>query len=509
VSRAPARFGTTSPTNDATTLELREAVGRTRTILGVGTVLWALGAISDVVVGATGNAPLSVLLAVRFGFLAIAVGVYARLRMPPLPSDRAFEALSGALYFAATFALGIYAIAWGGIASPAGHGVAAVLCVRAVGRPLPLRRGLVGLVVTGLGYLAALGLGAIVSPELRAQFEEPSALGALGMQSVLTLATAGILAVGGDTTWMLKQRLFATRVVGRYRLDEKLGEGGMGEVWRAYHPALRKHVAVKILRGDLAKGAALSRFDREIDAMTELSHPHTVRVFDAGQTDDGLYYYAMELLTGRTLGELVRREGPLPPERAVRLVRQAARAIAEAHEKGLIHRDIKPENLFVCDLGGEEDFIKVLDFGIAKLLDAESDATLTREGMVVGTPAFMAPEQCLGRSVDARSDVYALGAVLFHALTGSAPFGEQPVARVLSAHVSDPVPDVSLAMPWVCPAALGGIVQRALAKDPAARMGSMTELDAALGALGDLGELELRVAPVAPVSASAETLAGD
>jgi len=525
MSRGPARFSQTPSQGSGAeqagaSLELREAVGRTRTILGVGTGLWALCTLSDLIVGTGGSAPLWVLLSVRFGFLAIAVAVFLRLRRAPLPTDRAFERMLGVLYFCATFALGIYAVAWGGIASPAGHGVAAVLCVRAIGRPLPLRRGLTGLLVSALGYPLALGIGALVAPSIGAQFSEADALGGFAMQSVLTLMTAGILAVGGDTTWTLKQRLFSTRVVGRYRLDEKLGEGGMGEVWRAYHPALRKHVAVKILRGDLAKGSALSRFDREIDAMTDLSHPHTVRVFDAGQTDDGLYYYAMELLSGQTLGDLVRSEGPLQPARAVHLVRQAARAIAEAHEKGLIHRDIKPENLFVCDLGGERDFVKVLDFGIAKLMD-QSDATLTHEGMVVGTPAFMSPEQCIGQAIDKRSDVYSLGAVLCFTLTGAAPYGDQPIARVLAAHMSDPVPDVSMAMPWVAPPALIALVSRTLAKDPGERPEGMEALDNALAALGDLTELavkdgqrrtqEIGVSGTAQtmVSENTETLAGD
>lgn len=519
MSRGPGRFSqaTTGGGQAGASLELREAVGRTRTIVGVGTGLWALGTLSDLIVGTGGGASLWVLLAVRFGFLAVALGVFLRLRMPPLPSDKLFERMIGLLYFGATFALGIYALAWGGIASPAGHGVAAVLCVRAVGRPLPLRRGLTGMLISAMGYPLALAIGALLSPDIGAQFGQSDALGGFAMQSVLTLMTAGILAVGGDTTWTLKQRLFATRVVGRYRLDEKLGEGGMGEVWRAYHPALRKHVAVKILRGDLAKGSALSRFDREIDAMTDLSHPHTVRVFDAGQTDDGLYYYAMELLSGRTLGDLVRSDGPLPPARAVHLVRQAARAIAEAHEKGLIHRDIKPENLFVCDLGGERDFVKVLDFGIAKMLD-QSDATLTHEGMVVGTPAFMPPEQCMGQAIDPRSDVYALGAVLYFTLTGSAPYGEQPIARVLAAHVGDPIPDVSLAMPWLAPPELLALVSRTLAKDPSDRPASMEALEHALEALGDLSALaprggvpEVAVSGTAQtmVSDTAETIAGD
>jgi serine/threonine-protein kinase len=493
---------------DAASAELREAVGRTRTIFGVGLTLWALAVLADVALGLGGAAPLGVLLTLRASVLALGGAVLLRLRRPPLPSERVFGLLSVALYTAIAFALGVYALVWGGIASPAGHGVAAVLCVQAVGRPLPLRRGLPSMLVVASGFPMALALGALFSPDVLAQFSDDEALAGLGTQTLLSLMTAGILAVGGDTTWSLKERLFATRVVGRYRLDQKLGEGGMGEVWRAYHPALKKHVAVKILRADLANGQSLSRFDREVGAMTGLGHPHTVRVFDAGQTDDGLCYYAMELLSGKTLADVVQAEGPLSPERAVRLVEQAARAIAEAHDKGLVHRDLKPENLFVCELGGEKDFVKVLDFGIAKLLDGSADATLTREGVIVGTPAYMSPEQCLGRPVDVRSDVYALGGVLHFALTGVPPFGHEPVARVLAAHVTEELSDPTSLIPWQVPEALVAVLRRALAKAPGDRFGSMLELQRALVDLGPLEGLPRRGTSAAPVSPTSATVQG-
>jgi eukaryotic-like serine/threonine-protein kinase len=490
---ARVRLGT-SETSNADEAELREAIARTRTIVGVGLSLWLVGGFSDLFVGASGQAPVAWLLSIRAAYGLVVLAVWLRLRSAPPPSERSFDLLCRLTYIGAAFALGGYAVLWRGLESPAGHGVSAVLCVQALGRPLPLRRGLLAMGLTALGYPTALLVGAAFETTVAAQLAEPSALSTLAFQVVLTVATAGLLAVGGDVTWSLKRRLHQARVVGRYRLDTRIGQGGMGEVWRAYHPALRKHVAVKILKAELASGAGLTRFDREIEAMTELEHPNTVRVFDAGVTDDGLYYYAMELLDGETLLDLVESDGPLAPARAVNLVRQAARAIGEAHQKGLVHRDIKPENLFVATLGGERDFMKVLDFGIAKIVDEARSATLTREGIVVGTPAYMSPEQALGRSTDARSDVYALGAVFFFALTGHAPFEDDSVVAVLTAHVHETPRLVSSLLSYTLEPPermkqLDDLLSRALAKSPSDRFATMAELEAALA---DLGDLEVR-----------------
>src|SRR5262249_47318354 len=223
-------------------------------------------------------------------------------------------------------------------------------------------------------------------------------------------ATAVFLVSGGHRVYLLNRQIFEARNIGRYRLVRKLGAGGMGEVWSAYHAALKRNVAIKILRPDADAGEdRVARFVREVRALSELSHPNTVRVFDYGVTEDGLWYYVMEKLDGIDLERSVEEGGPFPPERAVHVVWQASRALAEAHGRGIVHRDIKPANLFLTDLGGEKDFVKVLDFGIAKLIgDAGAgDATLTRTGWVAGTPAFMSPEVASGRPADARADVYA------------------------------------------------------------------------------------------------------
>jgi serine/threonine-protein kinase len=260
----------------------------------------------------------------------------------------------------------------------------------------------------------------------------------------------------------------------------------MGEVWLAYHPGLKRDVAVKILRPEEREQAgALSRFEREVRATAELKHPNTVRVFDYGTTEDGLWYYVMEFLEGETLHRHVERLGPLPPARAVHIVGQAARAIAEAHEHHIVHRDIKPENLFLTALGGEHDFVKVIDFGIAKVV--HPDGTKTGTGWILGTPQYMSPEVAAGECADARSDVYALGAVLYFLLCGRPPFEAENAAALLFAHVNHEPPTPSSVLGRPIPKDVEGVVLRALAKDPAVRYATGAELALALAACRTAG----------------------
>jgi serine/threonine protein kinase len=237
-------------------------------------------------------------------------------------------------------------------------------------------------------------------------------------------------------------------------------------------------VALKILRAEPDHfDEALARFEREVRATTELSHPNTIRIFDYGATEDGLWYYAMELLEGQTLGALVKENGPLPPRRAVIIALQAARALTEAHEHGIIHRDIKPENLFIVNVSGEGDFVKLLDFGIAKDVGKES-GTLTNIGALMGTPMYMAPEQVRNDTVDARTDVYSLGAVLYKALTGHPPFERKTSLSMLEAQLMEPASPPSV---WleVSPC-LEAVVMKCLEKKPSQRFGSAAELAEAL-----------------------------
>jgi serine/threonine-protein kinase len=227
------------------------------------------------------------------------------------------------------------------------------------------------------------------------------------------------------------------------------------------------------------------RFEREVRATTELTHPNTVRVFDYGITEDGLLYYAMELLVGKDLGALIAETGPLAPERAVYLLHQATRALAEAHARGIVHRDVKPENLFVGAAGAEGDFVKVLDFGVARRDEAASDMKLTAHDAVVGTPRYMAPEVILGAHATFRSDVYALGAVLYFALTGRPPF-DGPTNVALVAEIASTTEAPRLAAGRGSPE-LAALVARALAKDPLARFEHAAALSEAIAGLPEIG----------------------
>ncbi|MCB9596019.1 MAG: protein kinase [Sandaracinaceae bacterium] len=212
--------------------------------------------------------------------------------------------------------------------------------------------------------------------------------------------------------------------VGSYTLIEKLGAGGMGEVWRASHQHLARPAAVKLIQGIESRGfgaTAIQRFRREAEATARLRSPHTVELYDFGLTEEGGFYYVMELLEGMDLQDLVSREGPLPPERVIYLVAQVLRSLTEAHELGLVHRDIKPANVFVSQLGAEADFVKVLDFGLVTPVGLDDDAISERDG-VSGTPAYMAPEHASEGEVDGRSDLYSLGCVAFWMLTGERVF---------------------------------------------------------------------------------------
>ena len=228
--------------------------------------------------------------------------------------------------------------------------------------------------------------------------------------------------------------------VGSYRLIERLGSGGMGEVWLARHHLLARPAAVKLVRqtatGASEEGHALrQRFAREAQATAELQSPHTVQLYDFGMTDTGSFYYVMERLRGMDLQRMVERHGPLPPERAMFLLKQVCRSLSEAHALGLVHRDIKPANLFVCRLGSEYDFLKVLDFGVVSAHARESMAPITQAGVVLGTPAFLAPEFVSGEDAfDGRADIYAIGCVGFWLLTGRTPFEAKDVVTLLMHH---------------------------------------------------------------------------
>jgi tRNA A-37 threonylcarbamoyl transferase component Bud32 len=278
------------------------------------------------------------------------------------------------------------------------------------------------------------------------------------------------------------RRLVAdARQLGPYRLRQQIGAGAMGKVYLAEHQFLKRPCALKLIRPDsVGDPKALARFEREVRVTATLSHPNTVEIYDYGRTSDGIWYYVMEYLPGLNLAELVERYGPLPPGRVVYLLRQVCQALREAHAAGLIHRDVKPSNIVAARRGGMDDVAKLLDFGLARPVEApESD--LSAEGQILGTPLFMSPEQAKGdRELDERSDIYSLGAVAYHLLTGRPPFDGPGGMAVLIAHARDPVVPPSLILPGI-PEDLEHVVLRCLAKDAANRFADAESLERALG----------------------------
>jgi len=271
--------------------------------------------------------------------------------------------------------------------------------------------------------------------------------------------------------------------IGPYRLIEKLGEGGMGVVYKAEHLLFERTCAVKFIRPrDHRDPEAQAQFDREVRATARLTHWNTVEIFDYGCTDDGIFYYVMELLPGLSLDQLVKKHGPLPPERAVHFLQQICDALREAHGIGLIHRDVKPANIIAAKAGGAHDVAKLLDFGLAKQRDAgeTEDGGPASEGTFSGSPLFMSPEQAMAyEEVDARSDIYSLGAVAYFLLTGHPPFTGRDVYGVVLAHACDEVTPPSHWRPDV-PADVEQVVLRCLAKDPNARFPDVKSLKRAL-----------------------------
>jgi len=271
--------------------------------------------------------------------------------------------------------------------------------------------------------------------------------------------------------------------LGLYRLMEKLGEGGMGEVWRARHQLLARPCAVKLIRpellGESNREAATERFRLEARTIARLSSPNTVRLYDFGVSETGSFYFVMELLTGMDLSSLVQRFGPLPPERAVAVLRQACRSLGEAHAAGLLHRDIKPHNLHLCRLGLDFDVVKVLDFGLVKSL-REDDAHLTADGALTGTPAYMPPERVLGSAADERSDLYSLGCVAYWMLTGQTVFTGEPMAIMIHHARTSPKPPSKVSGRTI-PGGLEQIVLACLEKAPEKRPASALDLWRQLG----------------------------
>lgn len=281
----------------------------------------------------------------------------------------------------------------------------------------------------------------------------------------------------------LGRRMQEARELGSYRLMHLIGRGGMGEVWRATHRMLARPAAIKLIKQEIlgdpkSARAVVQRFRREAEASSFLQSPHTIRLYDFGETRSGTAYFVMELLDGLDLETLVRRHGPLPPERVIHVLRQTCHSLGEAHDRGLVHRDVKPANIYLCRLGREYDFVKVLDFGLVKYDRDQSvlDTIGTSAELTTGTPAYMAPEMANGEPVDRRSDLYALGCVAYWLLTGELVFKADTPLRMLIQHVQAvPLPP-GLRSGRSVPAELEQLVMRCLEKDPDRRPASADDI---------------------------------
>jgi serine/threonine-protein kinase len=274
----------------------------------------------------------------------------------------------------------------------------------------------------------------------------------------------------------LRKEVREARQLGQYVLEQKIGEGGMGQVYRARHGMMRRPSALKLLRPDLAHAGSVERFEREVQLTARLTHPNTITIFDYGRTDDGVFYYAMELLDGANLQRIVDVTGPQPAGRVVRILSMACGALSEAHAIGLIHRDIKPANIILCSQGGEHDVVKLLDFGLVKELKVDEDVKLTKTTTLTGSPQYMAPEAIRAAdSVDARTDIYSLGAVAYFLLAGSELFNGKSIVEVCSQHLHQQ--PAALATRGVeVPADIEAVVLACLEKDPDRRPQSAVEL---------------------------------
>jgi serine/threonine-protein kinase len=309
-----------------------------------------------------------------------------------------------------------------------------------------------------------------------------------GLIEALLWSTAGtaVATVASRVIYGLHEKAREARQLGQYALEKKIGAGGMGEVYRAHHAMLRRPTAVKLLSGDGSE-EQLRRFEKEVQLTARLTHPNTISIYDYGRTPDGIFYYAMELLDGLTLEQLIERHGAQPAGRVIHILRQVCGALKEAHRIGLIHRDIKPANIYLCRRGDIPDFVKVLDFGLVREVKRDGDLTLSNVNAVVGTPLYLPPEAIITpEQIDARADIYALGCTAYFLVTGTTPFSGHSAVEVCAHHLHSLPPPPSERQPVALD--LERVILACLAKNPDDRPQSAEALSRVLELCRDAGD---------------------
>jgi eukaryotic-like serine/threonine-protein kinase len=450
---------------------------RILTFFAVG---WSSFAVVDVYVKVViaPSVPLLWMLGWRVvGVMLILFSSFLASRVPPNPVT--LVVLEALAFGGSSACLGLIAVRYGGLASHYVAGVSLILFAQTMALPSRWKRALSLTTVDVVAFAGVLGAAAFTREEIRAQWENGATVALFVQDYVLVVATAVGTAVGGHFIWAARRQVFQARQLGRYRLKARIGSGGMGEVWLAWDDGLKRDVALKVLARQ-ATGEDLQRFEREAFAASSLKSAHTIRVFDFGASDDGVWFIAMEHLDGADLATLVGEYGPLPLARAIRFARHACASLTEAHAGGIVHRDIKPANLFVTHAGDDYDLLKLLDFGIAKVAREDEDATVTQAGWLAGTPAYMSPEVCRGEVHGTRGDIYSLGAVLYFLVTGTPPFTTENVAALMMSHVNDPPDSPSQRLGALVPRDVEAVILKCLEKRPEQRYASVRDLDLAL-----------------------------
>ncbi len=464
VPETTSATGTGTPQDRIARHQHAAHVLRARGVMAIACLMWLVvgGGLDLTCHGAIGRGSLAFILAVRLAATAHHLVVLGTMWRTPLPSPKITGALMASLFPVTSLSLTIIATRMGGITSPYAVAFPVIIMVQALAMPDHWRRSAPLVALTALIYPAGILATAMFDDTIRAQLSDRAAMTYFATYVGTLFAGCVVVGWGGHLVWSLRRSVFESRSLGRYKLERRIGKGGMGEVWRAQDRAQRREVALKILSPEHGKQpAAIARFEREIQATAHLDHPNIVRVYDWGVTVDGVWYYAMELLDGTDLSSLVKRNGALPPAFAVHLGIEAARAVAEAHARGIVHRDLKPANVILTS----DERVKVLDFGVARFGD--DDGGITLAGAVVGTPGFIAPEVIAGASGGMPADVYGLAATLFALITDQTPRDAGPG-----------VPPSAIAKG--IPADLDAILVRALDADPSRRPQTCGELAQAL-----------------------------